>query len=114
MYIFIVMICRKVMFCLFFTVSTLIVLFQACSQAQVSGLAKLSQSNHVVRTQRAYFILLYVSTIKWLMCVQGKIEKKVKPGQNFRRFIPVYEDKASMNIANRFLGVAKSWHAVAQ
>ena len=46
---------------------------QARSQAYVSGVAKLSQRSHVVRSLRAYFIL-HVTKIKWIMCVQKKTE----------------------------------------
>ena len=46
---------------------------QARSQARVSGVAKFSQRNHVVQNLRAYFMLRVV-TIKWMMCVQEKIE----------------------------------------
>ena len=42
-------------------------------QACVSGVAKFSQRNHVVQNLRAYF-MLHVITIKWMMCVQEKIE----------------------------------------
>ena len=46
---------------------------QACSQACLSGVAKLYPKNHVVHNMRAYFIF-YAITIKWIMCVQEKIE----------------------------------------
>ena len=45
----------------------------ARSHACASGMAKLSWRNHVVHFIRTYFIP-YVSTIKWIMCVQEKIE----------------------------------------
>ena len=49
---------------------------QARSQACVSMVAKFSQRNHVVQNLRAY-IMLHVVTIKWMMCVQEKIELTV-------------------------------------
>ena len=47
--------------------------YQTRSQACVSGVANFSQRNHVVKNLRACF-MLYVITIKWMMCVQEKIE----------------------------------------
>ena len=46
---------------------------QACSQACSSRVARLSSRNHEVQNLRAHFIL-HIITIKWLMCVQEKIE----------------------------------------
>ena len=48
-------------------------LYQAHSQACVSGVAKLSQRYHVVQNLGAYFIF-YVIKIKWIICLQEKIE----------------------------------------
>jgi len=45
----------------------------ACSQACVSGVAKLFWMNHMIQNMRAYF-MLYIITIKWIICVHGKIE----------------------------------------
>ena len=46
---------------------------QAHSQTCVSGVAKLSQMNHVVQNLGAYFVF-YVIKIKWIICVLEKIE----------------------------------------
>ena len=56
---------------------------QACSQACVSGEAKLFWRNHVLRNLRSYCI-----TIKWIICVQEKIESN----QHFRRSLHSYKD----------------------
>ena len=45
---------------------------QARSQTYVSGVAILFHRSHVVRSLRAYF-MLYVVKIKWIMCVQKKL-----------------------------------------
>ena len=47
--------------------------WQACSRARAPGVAKLSWRNHVMHRLRAYS-MLYVITIKWIMCVQENIE----------------------------------------
>ena len=46
---------------------------QACSQAHISRVAKLSWNNLVVQNLRA-FLILYVNTIKLIMCAQEKME----------------------------------------
>ena len=48
-------------------------MIKARSQECAAGGANLSWRNHVVHCLRAHFIL-YIITIKWIMCLQEKIE----------------------------------------
>ena len=83
---------------------------QAYNQACASGVAKLSQRNHMVQNLRAYFIL-YV--IKW-MCVDENINfssmsqrPRWSSKQNFRRPLLSYKVKAAKNTAKGSLGWQK-------
>ena len=73
----------------------------------------------MVQNLRVYFIL-YVITIKWIECVLVKTEHSSmskRPRLRSRKILGslllAAKMKQQLNIANKFPGLAKSWHSFA-
>ena len=67
----------------------------------------------------AAYLILYAITIKWIMCVQKKMEVSGLPQRPMlistnilRNLSLATKTKQQHEIANKFSGVAKSWHVV--
>ena len=59
--------------------------------------------------------MLYIVTIKWIMCVQEKIElSSMSQTPRLRRSLLSYKEKLTIKNFNNFPRVAKDWHPVAK
>ena len=65
------------------------------------------------------YLILYAITIKWIMCVQKKMEVYGMPQRPrlisaniLRNLSLATKTKQQQEIANKLSGVAKSWHVV--
>ena len=57
--------------------------------------------------------MLYVITIKWIMCVQEKIERSsMSQIPMLRKFLLSYKDKVTIKNCKKFPGMAvpREWH----